>query len=549
MFRFYFHIIKKYIRHYILLIVLFVITNALSLVTPYALKIIIDKTIPQGTYEDLVKIVLLLLGCYIIRIGFSFYSGILYVNVSRKIIADIRRVLYKNLLKKDTSFFKESKTGELIYLLTNDVDKVQNFFSSTLLNYINNSMVVLGVLGVMFYFNVSLTLVSLVVLPFLVINTFALKGKIKQTYLKLVDIEGNIYNYFLERIRNIRVLKSNNVLSEEIETLNNYHNTWRENAVENTYWNGISSNITTFLIAIGPLIILLYGGKLVYSDLMTIGTLIAFIQYLNRIYAPIIGLAAGANEFFQSKVSMKRIYDNITEEENTDDLKEEVLEVSTITLKNITVKYHEKYILKDFSYTFNSGKTYGIKGKSGIGKSTMVNLIMNFINPDSGHININNISIDKVKNLTSLIGLIEKENQLFHDTVINNIKYGAEKENIMEFREIIRIICLSDVIDRLEDHENTTITFSGSTLSDGEKQRIAIARVFYKQPEIIIFDEATASLDVGLERIILKNIREKLPNAIILIISHRNNLHEFCDEIIDFEKLAYENNTKLLVTS
>ncbi|WP_394666976.1 ABC transporter ATP-binding protein [uncultured Chryseobacterium sp.] len=549
MFRFYFHIIKKYIRHYILLIVLFVITNALSLVTPYALKIIIDKTIPQGIYEDLVKIVLLLLGCYIIRIGFSFYSGILYVNVSRKIIADIRRVLYKNLLKKDTSFFKESKTGELIYLLTNDVDKVQNFFSSTLLNYINNSMVVIGVLGVMFYFNVSLTLVSLVVLPFLVINTFALKGKIKQTYLKLVDIEGNIYNYFLERIRNIRVLKSNNVLSEEIETLNNYHNTWRENAVENTYWNGISSNITTFLIAIGPLIILLYGGKLVYSDLMTIGTLIAFIQYLNRIYAPIIGLAAGANEFFQSKVSMKRIYDNITEEENTDDLKEKVLEVSTITLKNITVKYHEKYILKDFSYTFNSGKTYGIKGKSGIGKSTMVNLIMNFINPDSGHININNISIDKVKNLTSLIGLIEKENQLFHDTVINNIKYGAEKENIMEFREIIRIICLSDVIDRLEDHENTTITFSGSTLSDGEKQRIAIARVFYKQPEIIIFDEATASLDVGLERIILKNIREKLPNAIILIISHRNNLHEFCDEIIDFEKLAYENNTKLLVTS
>ncbi|PTT75484.1 MULTISPECIES: ABC transporter ATP-binding protein [unclassified Chryseobacterium] len=549
MFRFYFHIIKKYIRHYILLIVLFVITNALSLVTPYALKIIIDKTIPQGTYEDLVKIVLLLLGCYIIRIGFSFYSGILYVNVSRKIIADIRRVLYKNLLKKDTSFFKESKTGELIYLLTNDVDKVQNFFSSTLLNYINNSMVVIGVLGVMFYFNVSLTLVSLVVLPFLIINTFALKGKIKKTYLKLVDIEGNIYNYFLERIRNIRVLKSNNVLSEEIQTLNNYHNTWRENAVENTYWNGISSNITTFLIAIGPLIILLYGGKLVYSDLMTIGTLIAFIQYLNRIYAPIIGLAAGANEFFQSKVSMKRIYDNITEEENTDDLKEKVLEVSTITLKNITVKYHEKYILKDFSYTFNSGKTYGIKGKSGIGKSTMVNLIMNFINPDSGHININNISIDKVKNLTSLIGLIEKENQLFHDTVINNIKYGAEKENIMEFREIIRIICLSDVIDRLEDHENTTITFSGSTLSDGEKQRIAIARVFYKQPEIIIFDEATASLDVGLERIILKNIREKLPNAIILIISHRNNLHEFCDEIIDFEKLAYENNTKLLVTS
>lgn len=549
MFRFYFHIIKKYIRHYILLIILFVITNALSLVTPYALKIIIDKTIPQGTYEDLLKIVLLLLGCYIIRIGFSFYSGILYVNVSRKIIADIRRILYKNLLKKDTSFFKESKTGELIYLLTNDVDKVQNFFSSTLLNYINNSMVVLGVLGVMFYFNISLTLVSLVVLPFLVINTFALKGKIKQTYLKLVDIEGNIYNYFLERIRNIRVLKSNNVLSQEIQTLNNYHNTWRENAVENTYWNGISSNITTFLIAIGPLIILLYGGKLVYSDLMTIGTLIAFIQYLNRIYAPIIGLAAGANEFFQSKVSMKRIYNNITEEENTDDLQEKVLEISTITLKNITVKYHEIYILKDFSYTFNSGKTYGIKGKSGIGKSTMVNLIMNFINPDSGHININNISIDKVKNLTSLIGLIEKENQLFHDTVINNIKYGAEKENIMEFREIIRIICLSDVIDRLEDHENTTITFSGSTLSDGEKQRIAIARVFYKQPEIIIFDEATASLDVGLERIILKNIREKLPNAIILIISHRNNLHEFCDEIIDFEKLSYENNTKLLVTS
>lgn len=549
MFKFYYHIVKKYASRYLLLIILFTITNALSLVTPYALKIIIDQTIPHGTYSDLVQIILVLLACYIIRIGFSFYSGILYVNVSRKIVADIRRILYKNLLNKDTSFFKESKTGELIYFLTSDVDKVQNFFSSTLLNYINNAMVVVGVISVMFYFNVSLTLVSLAILPFVIINTFMLKGKIKESYHQLVDIEGNIYNYFLERIRNIRVLKSYNAFPKEIQTLDGYHDQWRQHAVKNTYWNGISSNITTFLIAIGPLIVLLYGGKLVYSKVLTIGTLIAFIQYLNRIYAPVISLAAGVNEFFQSKVSMKRIYDNIDPNQENEPEGEEVQDVHSIILKDVSVQYHDKVILNHFNYTFRKGKTYGIKGKSGIGKSTMANLIMKFVKSDSGEIYINNIPLERVKNLYSITALIEKENQLFHDTVSNNIRYGSEENKNIKLEEILRMSSLTEVVHKLENKENTTITFSGSTLSDGEKQRIAIARAFHKQPDIIIFDEATASLDINLEYSIIRSIKEKLPNAIILIISHRNNLNEFCDEIIDFEKITHENNTKLLVTS
>ncbi|SHG29125.1 ABC transporter ATP-binding protein [Chryseobacterium sp. OV279] len=549
MFKFYYHIVKKYTSQYLLLIILFTITNGLSLVTPYALKIIIDKTIPHGTYNDLVQIILVLLACYIIRIGLAFYSGILYVNVSRRIVADIRRILYKNLLNKETSFFKESKTGELIYFLTNDVDKVQNFFSSTLLNYINNVMVVVGVISVMFYFNVNLTLISLVIFPFVIINTFLLKGKIKESYLKLVDIEGNIYNYFLERIRNIRVLKSNNVFPSEIQTLNTYHDQWRAHAVKNTYWNGISSNITTFLIAIGPLIVLLYGGKLIYSKVLTIGTLIAFIQYLNRIYAPIIALAVGVNEFFQSKVSMKRIYDNIDPTRENDFSGEEIEQVQSIVLKDIAVQYNDKIILHNFNYTFKKGKTYGIKGKSGIGKSTMANLIMKFVKSDSGAIYINNIPLEKVKNLYSITALIEKENQLFHDTVSNNIRYGSEEKENTDIEEVLRMSCLSEVVNKLSDRENTTITFSGSMLSDGEKQRIAIARAFHKQPDIIIFDEATASLDINLEYSIIQSIREKLPHAILMIISHRNNLNEFCDEIIDFEKITHENNTKLLVTS
>jgi ABC-type multidrug transport system fused ATPase/permease subunit len=179
----------------------------------------------------------------------------------------------------------------------------------------------------------------------------------------------------------------------------------------------------------------------------------------------------------------------------------------------------------------------------------MANLIMKFVKSDSGAIYINDIPLEKVKNLYSIAALIEKENQLFHDTISNNIRYGSEKKENIEFEEVLRLSCLAEVVNKLSDKENTTITFSGSMLSDGEKQRIAIARAFHKQPDIIIFDEATASLDINLEYSIIKSIREKLPNAIILIISHRNNLNDFCDEIIDFEKITHENNTKLLVTS
>lgn len=541
MIKYYLKYLKSYKYKLVLLFLLITSSSISALATPYFLKIIIDDIFPSGQYKDLINILLVLLSIYIFRILVSFWSNILYTRISRSIVADIRIDIFGGVLKKDFNFFKENKTGELIFLITNDVENIQDAITSLVLDVVNNAITVIGILVMLLVLDVELAIIGLIVIPIMVLIAKLYTKRIRKSFEEIQILDGNIYNFFLERLQNIRVLKIYRTIALEINNAKDLHKKLINSYIKNAATRAYSSNLTTFFMAIGPLLVIMYGGKQVFAGAISLGSLIAFIQYLNKLYSPTLGLISSYNDFIKAKVSMKRVYNHLSVLTTPGKLNNiqtsPLLEIDTITLKNVGIKYGDETILNNINATFKKGEIYAIIGESGSGKSSLVNVLCGFNKPSWGQILINGNEEDIAVERQKSIALIEKENQIFSKTILYNVKYGLNKSNV-KLADALSQSLLDEVIEILPSGIETEINSSGTTLSDGQKQRISIARALLNNPSVLIIDEATSSLDSKKESLILQNIRENYKDTIVIYITHRLNSLENCDVIYEIKGKA-----------
>lgn len=539
--------IKPHLRWQVLLLILMGLGSVCSLATPYFLKIIIDEIFPHKTYYDLIKILTILVLIYILRISISIISDILYTKISKNVISDMRVDVFSKILKRNLNFFRENKSGEIIFLLTNDIGNIQNIISTQLLGFINNLFTVIGVLFMLFTLNIKLTWISLIVIPIIIINLKLFIPYVRKTFQEIQVEESRIYDYLMNCINNIRVILSYGTAGFENFRVRKMHEKLVKVSIKASSYNSFSNNITTFFIAIGPIIVLFVGGKMVFQTELTIGSLIAFIQYLNRIYNPVISLSNSYNDFEKAKVSMERIYKHISSENiiaqqvplrKNDQL--DFISINKIEFKDVSFVYGKKIILENLNLNFEKGKIYGIFGESGSGKSSLVNLLCKLEKPNNGDILCNeNINIESFDNWQHHIALIERENQLFNDTIEKNISYGISTSETICLDEIILDAELTNVINEKKEGLQTYISNFSTVISDGQKQRVSIARALLKKPSIIIFDEATSALDINLEKKIFETLRKKYTNSIIIIVTHRLNL------LKDFDVVYNVKNKKI----
>lgn len=518
-------------------------SSALALATPYILKIIIDDIFPNGSYEDLITILSILVTIYVFRILSLFLFDVNYTKVSQAIISDIRIDLFLTILKQDISYFKSNQPGETVYLLTNDVGNIQDAISSLVLHVLNNILTITGIFIMLIILNYELTLLSLLIIPLIVFIINRYVPRIKKAFESIQLNDGNIYSYFLERIQNIRVLKSYNTFSFENNFVKNLHRNLINAHVKSAVLRASSGNLTTFLIAIGPVIVLIYGGRQVFEGAMSLGSLIAFIQYLNKLYAPAISLVNSYNDFAKAQVSMRRVYEPFKTSSNiTKQAKVKINSVDSINLQGVSIEYDGRNIIEDVVLNFKRGNIYGIVGDSGSGKTSLVNLLCGFLPPSKGKVLINDsIPIGNVMNWVSNIALIEKEHQLFSGDIMFNIQYGSDNPDFINIKNAIENTGLTKIFDNLDLKEKTIINDSGSRLSDGQKQLISITRALSKNPSVLIFDEATSSLDLSLENSIFQYIR-RTSSAIVIFITHRPSSLKHCDYIYSMDKKALGKN-------
>lgn len=538
MIRYYLQYLKPYTYRLILLFLLIVSASISALATPYFLKIIIDNVFPKGNYQDLLKIVCILLFIYIFRIAVSFWCSILHTSISRSIVADMRVDIFKGVLKKDNAYFRENKIGEIIFLITNDVENIQDAITSLALSVINNIITVLGILIMLLILDAQLAIVGLAVIPIMIFITKVYTKKIGESFEKIQQSDSLIYNFFLERLQNIRILKIYKTLNIELSNAKQLHKKLVDHHIKNASYRAYSNNFTTFFMAIGPLLVITYGGKQVFAGVLTLGALIAFIQYLNKLYAPTLGLINNYNDFIKARISMGRVYNNLanfTSSQPKPKLIETVnspVNIDNITLNDITIAYGNQIVLTNAQATFSKGKIHALVGDSGSGKSSIINLLCGFIKPTAGNILINGAHIETKSELIKNIALIEKENQIFSGTILYNITYG-ETTSSLKIENAIKLSALDEVLKTLPNGIKTEINSSNTTLSDGQKQRISIARALLKNPSILIIDEATSSLDSKKETLILKNIQDHFKNTIVIFITHRLKSLEHCDVIFE----------------
>lgn len=521
--------LKRFIRYLyphigleLLIFFLMIISSAGSLATPYILKIIIDDIFPKGNYIQLVWILAGLVVIYVVRILCSVCIDLFYARVSLRIVAAIRSDILRNILARPMSFFRQAQPGDILFTVMNDVQNIQAAVSVLVLTFMTDLLTVIGIIIMLALLNLKLTLISFLILPLMIFSIRKFTPLLQANFRKSQDLQELLNNFVLQGIRNIRVVRSYNTAAHEQDKLHALQQQDIRIGSRNALLGSLNSNTTVFLVAIGPVLVLMYGGKAVFEGLLTVGALIAFIQYLNRLYAPTMNIMNSYNNFTKALVSMERVSKYLDDSHPATKDRIPVPDFQTISLEQVSLTDNEKHILDDVNMRFEKGKIYGIIGPSGSGKSTICNLLCDFVQPTAGKVLLDDrIPVHHLADWHQSLGLIEKENQLFSQTIFENIRYGSFDAAMDEVREAAARAGLMEVLQDLPEGINTVINENGTMLSDGQKQRISIARAFVRKAKLIVFDEATAALDVQLEDHVIAGLRAHCQDAVIIIITHR----------------------------
>lgn len=529
--------LKPYWVHQSIVFVLLVLGTVSSLAFPYIMKIIIDDVFPNEDYELLIFILLLLLGITVGNIIIGFCSNYLFAYINNRIMLDIRSHLFNHLIQLPLSFYDRNKSGDVVYRMSNEVDRIQSFITSSALSLVHSLLTLLGLTVALCWLNWQLFLVSIIVIPFLVLNIRYFQPKIRDITERGQKKGAEVMSYLIERFESVQLIQVYNAYHYENNRLWSQLNDLLSINMQNVTCSGAMRSISRFLTSLTPAIILGWGGHKVMLGVMSLGALVAFLQYLSRLFAPFRNLNRLYVELIRVSVSMKRVFEFLEidiQKRSDSSVTSPFSFQKEIAFTNLNFGYNGQPVLQDFNLRLEKGKKYALVGSSGCGKSSLVNVLCRFYESETGAITIDHTPITNIKlyDLRERIGLVTQENQVFHDTIWDNIRYSKPESTPEEINRAIRIAGLDEFIEKAEDGVLTLIGDRGNTLSAGQKQRIAIARAILRDSDILILDEATSALDSESEGEIIANLQNLYENKTMVVISHRLSTIQQVDEVI-----------------
>jgi ATP-binding cassette subfamily B protein len=509
----------------------------------------IGKINPNETFKNIAYLSLKLFGFYmLLSLGkgfFLFLTRQSIIIVSRFIEYDLKNEVYEQYQKLNYSFYKKSKTGDLMNRISEDVSQVRMYLGPGLMYTIN--LVILFALCVttMLRINVSLTLIVLAPLPVLSFLIYKVSSKMN-AYSKSVQIEQSLMSTIVqETFSGIRVIKAYLREKEMNQKFNESADNYKAKTMKLVIVNALFMPTIVFLIGLSNLLAIYYGGLLTYSKQITPGDIVAFVYFINMLTWPFasVGWVTSINQ--RAAASQERINEFLRiqpEIVNTND--SPLSQISSIEFKNVSFKHENAGIdaISNLSFTLKSGETLGIVGRTGSGKSTLLNLFMRQLDPTSGEIlvnseNLKNINLDAYRRQS---GVVPQEVFLFSDTIGNNIKFGVNEREVDE-KELIEVTKKAHVYHNIQEFSTgfeTILGERGVNLSGGQKQRISIARALLRKPNLLLLDDCLSAVDTETEDIILRSLAEESKENMTVIVSHRISSLRFADKIIVLENGA-----------
>ena len=532
-----------------------ILISLLSTLTPYLLKIVVDDYLLLKNYEGMRSIIMIMMVVLFLEVVFM-YLFTYYANwLGQKVIKNLRVDVFQKILKFKMSFFDKNAVGRLVTRTVNDIETISSIFSQGLFMIIADILKMVTVLTVMIIINLELTLVVVSIFPFLIYATRVFQKSMKVAFEKVRREVANLNSFVQERISGVKIVQIFNREQLEIKNFNDININHRDAWLRTVWINSIFFPLAEISTSICIGLLVWYGGfNNLNGENISLGTLFLFISMSGLLFRPLRQIADRFNTLQMGMVSTERIFKILEDDsEIKDNGKIEHTSFNgLIEFKNVKFSYVENQIvIDDISFKIHPGETLAIVGPTGSGKSTIINLITKFYEIDSGRILIDGNNIDELKldNIRNKVGVILQDVFIFADTIFNNITLFNKDISLEDVKKSAKDLEIHDFILSLPGGYNFNVSERGGTLSSGQKQLLAFLRVLVKNPDILILDEATSSIDSYSEDLIKRATKKITKDKTSIIIAHRLSTVESADKIIYMENgkiLEFGNHKELL---
>jgi ATP-binding cassette, subfamily B, putative efflux pump len=545
----YLQFVKPYRRQIFLTIIIGLIKFSIPLIIPLLIKYVVDDIVGNShliQHEKITKLLYIMISMVVIfvvlRPPIEYFRQYYAQWTANKILYEIRDKLYSHIQKLSFKFYANNRSGEIISRMINDVEQTKDFVITGLMNLWLDMSTIIIAIAMMASMSVKLTIISILLFPLYAFSVKYFFGRLRKLTRVRSQALAEVQGYLHERVQGMPVIKSFAIEKYEQSQFAKQNNNFLNKALQHTSWNAKSFAAVNTITDIAPLLVIGYSAYLVINHSLTLGTMVAFFAYIDKLYDPLRRLVNSSTTLTQSFASMDRVFQLLDEKYDIVDSPDAIdcKEVKgDVTFKNVQFAYEEngEPVLKDISLDVKEGETIALVGMSGGGKSTFVSLIPRFYDVTSGRILLDGIDIRQfnVQTLRDKIGVVFQDNILFSDSVKANILLGRPDATDEEVIEAAKAANAHEFILGLSEGYDTKVGERGVKLSGGQKQRIAIARVFLKNPPLLILDEATSALDLESEHSIQESLNILAYHRTTFIVAHRLSTITHANRIVLME--------------
>ncbi len=538
------------------------ILAALMLAMPAAVRYMIDDMLPSLARNPETSVVLyfalFLVGIYLAYVIFGYIRDYLAAHIGANIIAAMRSELFYHLERLSLTFYQGHQVGEMMSRLLSDVNRVQNLLTSTLLTFLTSTLMLIAIVVYLMNVNWLLTLIAVIPVPVTIVLTNKFGNKLHRIARELQETIARFSARIQEAFLSIKTIKAFGQEQLERDKVDGVMEDLTGLYVKTSVTTSLSVNLVNFVNMTGPIVVLSWGIYLVAGGKMELGALIAFYMLLTYLYSPIQNLASAHIEVRTAMASVNRIFEYldippaVTEHAHPISIRQASGEIA---FAKVRFSYADSsFRLQDFDLVIRPKEKLAIVGPSGAGKTTIINLIMRFFDPESGQVALDHVDLRQLslQSLRDNIALVEQDPLLFNMSIFDNIAYSNSQATLESVVSAARVANIHDFVSTLPKGYESQVGERGVTLSGGEKQRLCLARAVLKNPSVLILDEATSALDSNSERLIQQSLERILADKTAIIIAHRLSTVKNADRIIALENgriVSEGTHQQLLETS
>ena len=534
--------VKPYKKYLVFAILMNVVVAGLGPLRPVLIKIAVDKSIAHKDLHSLTIITVILFSTLVLQAIIQYVLTYFTQLMGQKIIFDLRVEVFSHVQKLALKFFDKTPIGRIVTRVTNDIEALNELFASGIVMVFSDVFIIVWIFIFMFSMSFDLALITIAVLPILIYATFLFRKKVRDIYRDVRFYLARLNSYMQEHITGISIIQLFNKQKSEISNFEKINADHKKANIDSIFYYAVFFPTVEILSSVAIALIIWYGGGKIIQGSITIGVLFAFIQFTEMFFRPIRDLSEKYNIMQTAMASSERIFkllDNETIISNPSEPKKLDKLRGEIEFRNVSFAYNSgEYVLKNVSFKMEPGQSIAIVGATGAGKTSIINLLSRFYEIQEGSILIDGVDIKDIskQDLRKIMSVVLQDVYLFSGSIKTNISLNSNDITEEEIREAALVVGADKFIMEMPQQYNEEVKEKGATLSVGQKQLISFSRALANDPQILILDEATSSIDTKTEILIQDAIKKLLMGRTSIIIAHRLSTIQSADKIIVMHK-------------